>query len=103
MAISDKTGIIQQDVSKVMQLTLDGIIDALESGHRIEFRDFGVFEIVVRKARIGRNPNKPQETVDIPAHKSVKFKPGKRMRQIMQPRKAAAKAKGKRKGKGSAK
>ncbi len=106
MSISEKTGIIQQDVAKVMQLTLDGIVETLEAGDRIEFREFGVFELVIRKPRIGRNPNKPDETVEIPARKTVKFKPGKRMRQIALPKKPAMKGKkgkGKRKSKGSAK
>jgi nucleoid DNA-binding protein len=49
----------------------------------VEFREFGVFEIAERKARIGRNPNKPQDVVHIPVRKVVKFKPGKRMRQML--------------------
>ena len=49
----------------------------------MEFRDFGVFEIVTRKSRIGRNPNKPEDVVVIPARKVVKFKPGKRLRKIV--------------------
>jgi nucleoid DNA-binding protein len=40
-----------------------------------------VFEINVRKSRIGRNPNKPQDVVTIPERKVVKFKPGKIMKQ----------------------
>jgi len=48
----------------------------------VEFRDFGVFEIATRRARIGRNPNKPTQIVQIPERKVVKFKPGRRMRLI---------------------
>jgi len=33
------------------------------------------------KARVGRNPNKPETDVVIPARATVKFKPGKIMRQ----------------------
>lgn len=80
--ISEETGLNQLQALQAVQLTLDGICAALEKGQHVEFRDFGVFEIVLRKARIGRNPNKPQDTVEIPAHKSVKFKPGKRMREM---------------------
>ena len=46
----------------------------------MEFRDFGVFEVCVRKARIGRNPNKPENVVTIPERKVVKFKAGKLMK-----------------------
>ena len=47
----------------------------------IEFRNFGVFEVMVRKPRVGRNPNAPRKTVEIPERVVVKFKPGKIMRQ----------------------
>ncbi|MDA0989438.1 MAG: integration host factor subunit beta [Verrucomicrobia bacterium] len=78
--ISEETGIIQEDVYTVIQKTLDYITDALVNGDHIEFRDFGVFEVTRRKARIGRNPNKPKDVVDIPERKVVKFKPGKQMK-----------------------
>ncbi len=81
--ISKETGITQQEVYSVIQKALDGIVDALEAGKHVEFREFGVFEVTVRKARIGRNPNKPEDVVQIPARKVVKFKPGKRMRQML--------------------
>ncbi len=78
--ISKETNIIQEDVSAVIQKTLDYITDGLVEGDHIEFRDFGVFEVCVRKPRIGRNPHRPEETVEIPARKVVKFKPGKKMK-----------------------
>jgi nucleoid DNA-binding protein len=74
----------QQLVYDVVQMTLDGIIDALLDGKHVEFRDFGVFEIATRKARIGRNPKKPQDVFTIPERQVVKFKPGRRMKQISQ-------------------
>jgi nucleoid DNA-binding protein len=73
--ISEETGVIQQDV--------DHIVEALAQGENIEFRNFGVFEVRTRKQRIGRNPNKPEQTVTIPERKVVKFKPGKVMKQII--------------------
>ena len=48
-----------------------------------EFRDFGVFEVVTRKSRIGRNPNKPEDTVEIPTRRVVKFKPSKKLKQLV--------------------
>ena len=79
--ISKETGLIQQDVHVVIQKTLDYIVDALSEGDNIEFRNFGVFEVRRCKERIGRNPNKPEDTVVIPARNVVKFKPGKVMRE----------------------
>jgi nucleoid DNA-binding protein len=81
--ISKETGIIQEDVYTVIQKTLDYITEALASGEHIEFRDFGVFEVCLRKARIGRNPNRPASVVQIPERKVVKFKAGKKMKQII--------------------
>ncbi len=78
--ISEETGIIQQDVLKVVQKTLDYIAEALAKGDKVELRNFGVFEVKVRKARIGRNPNAPETDVPIPERTVVKFKPGKEMR-----------------------
>jgi nucleoid DNA-binding protein len=46
----------------------------------VELRNFGVFEVKIRKARVGRNPNSPEKDVPIPERAVVKFKPGKEMR-----------------------
>ena len=81
MRISMETGLVQEDVYTVIQKTLDYITEALSKGDHIEFRDFGVFEVTRRKARIGRNPNRPADVVQIPERKVVKFKPGKIMKE----------------------
>ncbi len=78
--ISEETNLIQQQVLDVVQKTLDHIAEALAKGDKVELRNFGVFEVKVRKARIGRNPNAPATDVPIPERSVVKFKPGKEMR-----------------------
>src|ERR1043165_5615145 len=78
--ISNETGLIQQQVLDVLQKTLDYIAEALAKGDKVELRNFGVFEVKIRKARVGRNPNKPEPAVPIPARAMVKFKAGKEMR-----------------------
>ena len=80
MRISSETGLTQQQVFAVLQKCLKYITEALVKGDTVEFRDFGVFEVKVRKPRIGRNPNKPKNTVTIPQRKVVKFKAGKSMK-----------------------
>lgn len=70
----------QRQVFDVVQKTLDGITRALANGQKVELRNFGVFEVRVRKARVGRNPNEPSTDVPIPARSVVKFKAGKEMR-----------------------
>lgn len=78
--ISNETGMVQKDVLNVVQKTLDYLTESLTKGQTVELRNFGVFEIKLRKARVGRNPNKPQSDVPIPPRAVVKFKPGKEMR-----------------------
>ena len=79
--ISNETGLIQQQVLEVVQKTLDYISQSVSKGETVELRNFGVFEVKVRKARIGRNPNRPETDVPIPQRAVVKFKPGKEMRE----------------------
>jgi nucleoid DNA-binding protein len=81
--ISEETGLVQQDVLNVVQKTLDYISDAVTKGQKVELRNFGVFEVKVRKARVGRNPNAPAADVPIPPRAVVKFKPGKEMREAV--------------------
>ena len=81
MRISEETGLVQQQVLDVVQKTLDYISEALAKGDKVELRNFGVFEVKVRKARVGRNPNAPETDVPIPQRAVVKFKPGKEMRE----------------------
>ena len=78
--IYEKTGFAQKEVRETVQLTLDAIADALSQGRNVELRNFGVFEVQVRKSRIGRNPNKPETDVVIPERAVVKFKTGKELK-----------------------
>jgi nucleoid DNA-binding protein len=81
--ISNETGMIQHDVLNVIQKTLDYISESLAKGNAVQLRNFGVFEVKVRKARVGRNPNKPENDVPIPPRAVVKFKPGKEMKALV--------------------
>ncbi len=82
--ISQEKGIHPNDVRNVMQAFLDVMTDYLSKGDRLEFRDFGVFEIVERKQKIGRNPKNASVPIVIPARQAVKFTPGKRMRELIE-------------------
>ena len=89
--IAEDTGLTQQECLTVIQKTLDYIIEALVAGKNVELRKFGVFEVKVRKARVGRNPNRPETDVPIPARAVVKFKAGKEMKaQVLKLSPAAA-------------
>lgn len=79
--IANETGLNQRDVTLVVQRTLDHVVNELASGRGVELRNFGVFSLKTRKRRVGRNPNAPTNTVDIPERIVVKFKPGKVMKE----------------------
>ena len=57
--ISNETGMVQHQVFEVIQKTLDHITAALSNGQDVELRNFGVFQVRLSKARVGRNPNIP--------------------------------------------
>jgi nucleoid DNA-binding protein len=79
--IANETGLNQRAVGEIVQKTLDQIIDELAAGRGIELRNFGVFDLKVRKKRTGRNPKEPANEVPIPERVVVKFKPGKIMKE----------------------
>jgi len=81
LQIYEKTGFPQKEIQDTVQMTLDIIMDALAEGRNVELRNFGVLEVQVRKARVGRNPNKPETEVIIPERAVVKFKSGKILKQ----------------------
>ena len=74
--IAENTNIKRVVVKPVIQSFLDEIICELAKGNRLEFRDFGVFEVKERAARMAQNP-KTLERVQVPAKKKVKFKMGR--------------------------
>ncbi len=73
-------GYPQKHIRDSVQLTLDAICDALLSGRDVELRNFGVFQVQVRKQRVGRNPNRPETDVVIPRRAVIKFKAGKELK-----------------------
>ena len=77
-AISEEVGLTQQQTKEIVQKTFDAIIESLVREHRIELRNFGVFEVKPRAARKARNPRTGQQ-VDVPRKHVVTFKPGKHM------------------------
>ena len=79
MRISEETGLNQAQIFEVVQKTLNYITESLAKGDKVELRNFGVFDVKIRKARVGRNPQKPETDVPIPARSMVKFKAGKEM------------------------
>jgi integration host factor subunit beta len=80
--IAMKTGQTKVVTKQIIQMFLDDIIRELGEGNRLEFREFGVFEIKERAARKAQNPRTLQK-VDVPAKRVVKFKVGRMMKQVV--------------------
>ena len=78
--IAETTAQKRVQVKRVVQQFLDEIVNELGRGNRLEFRDFGVFETKLRKARKAQNP-KTLEPVAVPEKRTVKFKVGRLMKQ----------------------
>ena len=87
--VAQGSGIAQVDVKKVIQMLFDEVIKEVAAGNRLEFRDFGVFDVVVRKPRTGRNPRTGQK-VAVPPKTVVTFKMGKQMKDKVAQVQAAA-------------
>ena len=81
--IAQETNQRRTVVKKTVQCFLDNVIDELSRGNRLEFRDFGVFEIRHRAPRVAQNP-KTLERVPVPAKKTVKFKVGRLMKMALE-------------------
>jgi integration host factor subunit beta len=81
--IADQTAQPRTAVKRTVQCFLDNVIKHLSEGNRLEFRDFGVFEIRERAPRVAQNP-KTMERVPIPAKKTVKFKIGRMMKDALE-------------------
>ena len=81
LEIYEKSRFPQKEIVNTVQMTLDIVMKALSEGRNVELRNFSVLSVQCRKSRVGRNPNKPEADVIIPARAVVKFKAGKILKQ----------------------
>lgn len=69
---------LRRDLSKVLNLVFNEIVESIARNQRVEIRSFGSFEIRQQKARLGRNPRSGEE-LEIPAKKNVHWKMSKEL------------------------
>lgn len=74
--ISEKLELTKAESEKALNTCLEAIKEDLASGNNLKIQGFGSFSVTERKERKGRNPQTGQEMI-IPASKTVKFSPGK--------------------------
>ena len=80
--IAKKTGLSKKDINEVINATIETMQEALKEGKKISFIGFGSFETVTRAPRVARVP-KTGEEIQIPETKAVKFKAGKKLKELL--------------------
>ena len=81
-AVAEKSGLSKKDVESVIKATIETIEEALKDGKKVSFIGFGSFETVTRAPRVARVPGTGKE-IKIPETKSVKFKIGKKLKELV--------------------
>jgi DNA-binding protein HU-beta len=81
-AVAEKTGLSKKDAQAAIDATIETIEEALKEGKKVSFIGFGSFEVVTRAPRVARVPGTGKE-VKIPETKSVKFKVGKKLKELL--------------------
>ena len=82
--ISQERNLHPNEVCYIIQSFLDKMMETFARGDRLEFRDFGIFDVVRRKQKVGRNPRNAAVSIVIPPRNAVKFSAGKKMRKMVE-------------------
>jgi len=82
--IASQAGLKRADAERALVAMTTAIQTALVSGKKVTLVGFGTFSIAHRRARMGRNP-RTKAPMQIPAQRSVRFKPGKAMKDSVNP------------------
>jgi integration host factor subunit beta len=81
--VAEEVNISFEEAEVIFFAFLEKVTECLAQGERLEFRDFGIFEVIRRKQKIGRNPKRADVSIVIPARLAVKFTPGKKMDELI--------------------
>lgn len=74
-SVSEKSGLSKTDSKKAVEAFVETVSNELKAGGKVALLGFGAFSVSEKAARKGVNP-KTKATIEIPARKAVKFKPG---------------------------
>ena len=81
-AVADRTDLPRAKAAEVVDAVFAAIEDALKTNQEVRLVGFGTFITAPRKAATVRNP-RTGEPLNVPASTSVRFKPGKGLRDAM--------------------
>ncbi len=79
-AIADKVGTKKTEAEKMIATFIDIVTTNLKKGKEVVLTGFGTFSAKKRAARMGVNPQKPEQKIKIPATVVPKFKAGKTLK-----------------------
>lgn len=81
-SIAEDSNLSKADAERALNAVLGNITGALKSSGKLTLTGFGTFSVATRAARTGRNPQ-TGETIKIKASKTIKFKPGKSLKEAV--------------------
>ncbi|MBO8427380.1 MAG: HU family DNA-binding protein [Firmicutes bacterium] len=82
VAVAEEVGMTKKDAEKAVDVFLSKVQKALENGESVKLSGFGVFQIKVKKERIGTSPLNG-EKITIPETRTVGFKPSKLLKETV--------------------
>ena len=81
-SLAEQVGLTRREASQALGVVLDGVVEAISEGEKVELRGFGSFRTRKRQARQGRNP-RTGARVQVPPKTVPYFKPGKQLRETL--------------------
>lgn len=81
-AVAEKSGLSKVDAKKAVEAFVETVSSVLKEGGKVALLGFGSFSVAEKSARKGVNP-KTKQPIEIPARKSVKFKAGAELTEII--------------------
>ena len=79
--VAEKSGLTKKDAERVVSATFETITAQMMKGEKVQISGFGIFEVMEREARVGRNP-RTKEAIQIPASKAPTFKASKTLKEL---------------------
>lgn len=81
--IADKIGVAKKEAEDMVNAFVDITIDTLMKGGSVNLAGFGQFSAKTRAGRVGVNPQRPTEKIQIPPVTVPKFKAGKALKDAL--------------------
>lgn len=82
-AVSQRMGVSISKATPAVNAVIDCLFASLAGGKKVEIRGFGVLRLVARAAQVARNPKRPDELYEIPAHNRIVFTPTEALRKAV--------------------